>query len=294
MPRKIDDSRIDHAAKLFADGLTLKEISGEVGINPDLIGKRLRERGIDTTTNHRSRPASNRLDVDVPAIVAAYVSGESELSIAKRTGLTRIVIRRRLVEAGVDTRDGSEANKLRMARLSTEERKALASKAHDAVRGKARSEEELARRADARTRLIGFGEPELIYAIHAAGMSAEGQMPCGRYNIDVTTGNVAVEVCAAETRRLSDPKFRKRIEYIRDAGYTVVLIFFRELPFLIANMDQVVAFLDGLRRHPATSSKHWVVRCGVERFARVRNEKGQLAAVPVPERPFHIISELDL
>ena len=69
-----------------------------------------------TKTDRRS--SSNRLQFNPGPIIRSYLDGESELSISKRTGYERCVIRRRLIEAGVIIRNGSEANRIRMSRVS--------------------------------------------------------------------------------------------------------------------------------------------------------------------------------
>jgi hypothetical protein len=77
----------------------------------------------------------NRIPLDVPALLARYDAGESVLSLARALGVSRLVVTRRLEENGVTPRSGSEANRLRFARATPEERKAIASAAQAALRG---------------------------------------------------------------------------------------------------------------------------------------------------------------
>ena len=72
--------------------------------------------------------------------------------------------------------------------------------------GEKRSREELLRRARVGGgRGEGWGEAELMQALIEAGESPHGQTLCDTYNIDVTFGSVAVEVCFGSPGRLNCP-----------------------------------------------------------------------------------------
>jgi hypothetical protein len=77
--------------------------------------------------------------VDAPQIVRSYLDGESELALAKNLGVSRDVIRRRLLEAGVAIRGVSAANVIRMRRMSLDARRALSSKARKKRSARARA-----------------------------------------------------------------------------------------------------------------------------------------------------------
>jgi hypothetical protein len=77
-----------------------------------------------------------RPDVTEEAVVRLYEQGMSELAISKHLNVNRCTVARRLKAANVKRRTGSEAHILRMARMTPEERKALAAPAHAACRRK--------------------------------------------------------------------------------------------------------------------------------------------------------------
>lgn len=203
---------------------------------------------------------------------------------------------RRIVDAGGTTRSQSEANLVRMKREGVEGRKRLTKSANEKRRGSRVTPREALNKAAARNQQIGYGEVETIAALSAQKMPTDPQRPCGKYNIDVAVGPVAVELMtSANSYTMSKRRFRKRLKYLTDQGYCVVVVVFRfnRLDALIGNLDDVVAFVKRAYRSPSVRRKHWMIRCRSERFSRVRNDLGQLTAVPMPVRFSNTVSELD-
>jgi hypothetical protein len=106
-------------------------ISGEIGWIAE--GRRLGW-NLTNLTDGGEGSAGYLLKLPDEDIVSAYLKGDSELSLSKRFGVNRWTITRRLRDAGIIKRGASEANKIRMSRLSKEERLALVSSAHAAWR----------------------------------------------------------------------------------------------------------------------------------------------------------------
>ncbi len=79
--------------------------------------------------------ARKKLNLPDAEIVRRYLDGESELALALAYNVNRWTITRRLREAGAERRDGSEANRLRMTKLTPKQRVELATPAHTARRG---------------------------------------------------------------------------------------------------------------------------------------------------------------
>jgi hypothetical protein len=126
--RKIPEALIDHAAERIAAGATLREAA--IGVcNPDELSKRLRARGI--VIDRGGRAAPNRLILPEEEIISAYLKGESELALAKRFVVSRQAIMNLLTRASVERRGGSESMRLRMARATSDERRALVAKARE-------------------------------------------------------------------------------------------------------------------------------------------------------------------
>jgi very-short-patch-repair endonuclease len=180
-----------------------------------------------------------------------------------------------------------------MAREGEDGRRKLVEAAHKARTGAKASLEEKLNRARRRSTEVGYGEREVMQALQAHGIKTESQWPCGPYNIDIACGSIAVELLTRASNPLNDPEFIERSKYLCNAGYCLILVRFRvdRTDDVIANLDHIVAFIERANLDPSMRSKNWVIRCSSERFARGRNDRGQVTAVPTPIRFFHIISE---
>ena len=224
-----------------------------------------------------------------------HEAGQSILSLSREFGHQRRTIQTWIEKIGGTVRNRSEAMYQRMANSSPEERKAIAYAANNAVRGIKRSDNELQKRALAKSRMIGHGEPELLKALLIEGLPAEAQKPCGKYNIDIAIGYIAVELTTQGNCSKTSPRARDRRKYLRYRGYCTINIAFRfdRVDCLIGNLDNVIAFIKSAYCSPSMRCQDWVVWCRSERFSRVRNDLGQLTAIKVPERFFNIVREID-
>lgn len=224
-----------------------------------------------------------------------HEAGMSVLKLARMHGVERVMIIPRIIAAGGEVRGRSAANRVRMNREGVEGRKRLTEAAHEARRGTKVPEDELLRRASTKNKLRGLGEKVLIEALEFRGLPTEAQRPCGKYNIDVAVGAaVAVELVTQGNFRLRSPRFAERFKYLTNQGYNVIFVTFRHdwLRAMIGNLDDVLALVELVYRYPPARRKHWMIRCSLERFARVRNERGQIAAIPTPIRFFNFVREL--
>lgn len=293
MRHAISQLNIDHAIKLLDSGMTLKEASKIVGFHPDNLSKRLMAFGIDTD-RRAGRPSHNRLNFDPKPIVKAYESGESELSISKRLGIERVVIHRRLIEAGVHIRSGSEANFLRFQRSTEAERKAITLAARRAAFKAGVYDRLPSFAAQKKVKRIGAGEKEMLEKLRERGLAPIAQRPEGFYNIDICVGSVAVEVASYPLVGFMLKKMGSRIKYLSGKGYTVIYVCFKRLNQLLAQIDEVVSLIEESYRLPAKARKHLMIRCGSNRFTRVKNDRGQFSCIPTAEEFFNSISEIDL
>lgn len=250
---------------------------------------------VDPQANHSVGGRShNRLNFDPKPVVEAYLSGESELSISKRTGLKRIVIRRRLVEAGVAIRSISEANYIRMSKLSFKEKQALTKACNAASKDmpKEKRHQILLRAAQCRIKHIGRGEKELADALIRRGIVCDPQRPCGVYNIDLAVGTVAVELVGLPWERKAKSRFPERFKYISNCGYTLICVQFRRIEQLLRQLDDIVGIIELTYRLPPSGRKHRMIRCGSNRFARSRDKRGNFTFIPTPEAFFYSVNEI--
>ena len=209
----------------------------------------------------------NRINLDVDDIVKLYKSGLSEKALAERLNVNRGTIRRRLVQSGVVCRGRSESAYLRMSSLTAEERQRLAGAAHDAIRGKKYTYEELVNRAKAKEGSVGklsAYERELASELDARGIPFVPQKALGKYNLDFFVGDsVAFEIFGGNWHFYGDHarSFTERDEFIRDCGILPVYCVVAHRSFnAVAVCDYLVGVLDILRRDPSSIGEQNVIR----------------------------------
>src|ERR1022692_2215574 len=97
----------------YIAGESCAVIAASLGVNDETIRDRLIKAGVTMRTpgdyNHEG------IAVASEALVARYLAGESEKALAEALGIDRIVIRNRLLKAGVQRRGRSESMYLRMS-----------------------------------------------------------------------------------------------------------------------------------------------------------------------------------
>gem|GEM_PF-1793439 len=208
-----------------------------------------------------------RLILPDEKICSRYLAGESELALAHAYATSRNVIRTRLLEAGIQPRGGSEANKIRMAKLSKQERQTLAAAAHEAVRGKRQSLEVRCKMAATRELRASPNPAErlMIESLTALGLACIPQKAVGPYNVDiaVTRPRVAVEIFGGHWHASgrAAARFPKRIEYLRRAGWAVVCIWVTgSWPLESGAIKYVAALAQTLCHDPAPRSQDHMIR----------------------------------
>ena len=286
---------IDHAERLVRDGSSVKDAASNIGCGPDALSKLLRRRGVDTSS--KGRTAHNRKDMDCESIIADYLAGESEKALAENYGVSRTVIRGRLLENGIEPRDRSGAMFVRMGKLSRKEREHLTSAAHDAVRGRPHSHERKLRRAERSQEnignvLIGPGEDFLANVMVERGVRFVAQAAIGIYNTDFLVGSVAVELTSdpglAHRRR---ENFQRRVEYITDQNIRLLYVVFPNEIGLSAYLEDFFTNLNATDSNPAVFGEYWVMRCGRDRGPLVRDERGQFAPVGSSEKFYSTLTQ---
>src|ERR1700676_1027544 len=232
-PRTIIDP--DDLRRLRAEGKTITELCRILRTSSERFKEEFAILGLPHFRKQRS------LLLDPSEAIIAFQAGESILSISRRLGVGRGVISQRLIEAGVDLRTRSQAAYVRMAQTEFEDRRRLGAKARDARKERGAGLHEQLKAALTRSRLVGRGEAELIEVCRSRNIPAEGQWPCGIYNIDVAIGPVAVELISASNYRSRLPGFVERAKYLRDCGYSLIVVVFIRTGDVSPSFDDVVA-----------------------------------------------------
>ena len=205
-----------------------------------------------------------RHTLDVDDLVRRYEAGESEQALAAALGVGRPTIRRRLLAAGVQPRNRSEAMKVRMDATSADERKRLAAAANVARRGSKASADELARKAHTAERTlqkIRNGEIGLAALLSTRGMRPDLQKACGPYNIDIALAPIAVEVHVSTSHPMRSARQRERVVYLADRGWRTLYVWLR--PGAEASdraADEVVAHVEAAQADPTAVREYRVIR----------------------------------
>ena len=255
MPRIVSDALITHAHELVSAGSTVKDAAAEIGISADVLSKKLRARGVAIRRNGWAPP--NRKELPEDLIIQRYLAGESILALAKSFDVARGVIVDRLKTKGCDIRGGSEANLLRMGRLSSDAKRSLVSKAR-AVRA---TNLVNAAAANGESRAIGIGENEIAAALVALGYDVVRQQIVDDYLIDIAIGDIAVEIKSKAAFTLSGIGGLKRTKHLFERGKRLVVVTIDDKVCIIERLNEIVALVDFTCRHPAPLGEYWMVRC---------------------------------
>ncbi|MFF4900444.1 hypothetical protein [Streptomyces sp. NPDC001068] len=257
---------------------------------------------IRTTGEHVRRTGIRRAAIDDAEIIRRYQAGESELALSRALSVSRPTIRRRLVEAGVTIRTGSEANRLRMQRLTFEERAALAAPAngtrrmdggwlsrpytepHDPV-AIARAPK-IARRREVTKSATWSMEDRVIDALATRGFEVRTQVAVHGYNLDAAVGHIAVEVHTGAYHPGRHPRLVRRTVKLAEAGWCVLYVWItRAHPFTAGGADELVTHLNALQGLPPGIREERVVRGSGQLAAVLCVDFDQRALVPAPEDP---------
>jgi hypothetical protein len=243
-----------------------------------------------------TRYSRNRIAPADSVLVADFLSGGSVLAVARKHGCARATVKQALLRACVAPRTGSQANSNRFATATAAERKAITGAANAAVRGTKKAEAHKLCIAATRARTLGVrlgkGEQELLAAL--ADFAPIPQFQIGPYNVDLLVGAVAVEVRQDTSRASLRPGGSERLEYIRDRGYPLLYVQFRHVEAMVLCLDHIIADINTLGRLPSGRGEYRMVWCGLHRFSRVRNDRGQITAVPTVVSATYVTRESDL
>lgn len=196
-------------------------------------------------------------------LIHSYVFGESEQSISLRCNVSRNVIRYRLKKAGVAIRGCHEAQLMRNSKMSAAEKIANVSKAHEARRGQKDTKEILERRASQKNHHIGRGEIQFMEWLNERGFSFVHQCQIGKYNVDIGSFPIAVELYIGPHNPSKSMGIRvsQRSKDIRNRGWHIINIWITKKHFLTKDSsDQAIVLINELSANPAPIGQEWVIR----------------------------------
>ena len=287
MSAKITKTDVLNAKELILKGVTMKVACETIGFNQSTVKIEFKKIGFD----YFSKPkVYNQIDLPKDELLAKYKRGESINSIAKFFNVSRGVINRNLIEYGVTPRTQSESEKLKWSKMSEKARINQVAKAHIASKGRVRTESEMI--ASAKTREmspnkihIGDGEIELFELLNNRGINAIHQKAVGRYNVDITIGNVAVELTICRSRFTAhNSSFNKRVKYLLERGFKTICIVFDSVDTIIRDADNIIGNLQILSEYPPSFSHYWVIRSRLNNTTVVHSDNGKFTAIPSSEK----------
>lgn len=260
MPRKVKPFDRNYACDLYVAGESVKDIAKRFEVSVPLIDKILRANQIPRRDRRAQIPADE--------VCSMFNRGDSVLAIGKHFSVARNVIARILTENNIAVRSGSDAMKLRMQRMSVNDRLRLASNAHAAVKGQTQSEEHRCKIAQTReAKQLGVSDIEIKCKalLDARGLACVTQKAHGRYNIDIaiTEPCIAVEIFGGQWHgngRHAN-RFRKRTDHLIDSGWAVVIVWVTGCyPLSEGAIEYIVSLSQMLSHDESLRSQEHVIR----------------------------------
>ena len=262
MSKKIFFDDPCNIVKLYESGATVKNLALQFNTSNSVILRLLREYGA------KIRPSASKRRVYLPSeeVIELFNSGIGVVGIAKLFNCAPGPVYATLRDAGIESRNRSEQQLARMARTSKEERIRLTEAAHNAMRGRKWTEDELSARScsekirEFRGKAARDTEDFVYDNLIQRGITGVRQYPIGRYSCDIFVDPVAVEVIGKSFGRfLGDGKPANRIKYILNSGFHVIYqVVTEEFP---CNFDYLIALIKQFSCDPSPLRQYRMIWC---------------------------------
>lgn len=239
--KEITDSVLKSWVTDYLKGESIKQLSRESGYGEELITTRLKAIGIKLRTHKesltlRSIPV-NPLKIilsesKLQELIADYEKGFSVNKLSKNHGFSRTVVKRILIENGIETRGRSDAERLKWRELKKDVKKVAkqCGGAWIASSGRKPSEAELTLRAKSRYKnqsQIHKGECSVAAKLWAFGFDVKQQYPESTYNIDIAIPSlkIAVEIVSSNWKPFQAEFHNTRTKHLLENGWLVIYVF---------------------------------------------------------------------
>ena len=243
-------------------------IARKVGIGRKVVESCLRDLGLTVPKQGNVVSAARRRAVHAE-VRRRYEAGESVLAMSDALGMTRRTIGVCLHELGLKPRTASEANVLRMARLSHRERRRLAAAANEKARThayafKSSRYRAIQRQAGTSGVKVGKYERDIGEMLADAGIEAIPQWAIHVYNVDffIPASRIAVEVYVSTARPVLSANTARKTMDLLCRGYCVLAVWFKSggCGPVRETREQLVTQLNSLRPLPSGLGQYRVVR----------------------------------
>lgn len=257
--RRFTDDFVNNCIKLNKSGVKLADIAKRFRCSSTHLSKAMREKGYNVLLETVKKEIPNN------ELIELYSSGWSVKKLAEKFGVARGTITKCLNKNGIKQRNRSESMFNRMKFTTKEERKKLAQAANEAVRGKSAKRERLIKGSITRRRnpkFVGFGEDLLQTALFESGLEVIPQFIFDIYNIDLLVNrNVAVEVKIGMSNPLRIKKNRVKTIKLLNSSFNVIWINASSKESFIANLGNMVSFINTFCSNPPPVCEYRVIRC---------------------------------
>lgn len=270
------DTQLDNAIKTYLAGKSVEDAAKFGGVNDRKLRQTLKERRLTRSKAESRQIAKERMLATkaakrrqyTPEIVRRYTNGESEKSIADSLPgkLSRVFVRGVLLEAGINPRNPSQANWLRVSQMTPAQKKAQTAKANKASRGRKISWEEKCAQALGKQAACVNQSPlevKMLEWLREIGIGGVPQQAIGAYNADIGVAPVAVEIFGGNFHAAGRhaARFPQRCHYFFDQGWSGVFVWVNAVsnPLTIDAAKYVASFIEAAKSDPSLIGQYRMI-----------------------------------
>lgn len=264
--------------ELYESGESMTAISEKLGVGQEMIKncivdlrlppitmvtcQTIKSRKLKATNKEKRKPFHDK-------VKKLYDEGRSTMYIATQIGRDRNFVKSCQQDIGLKIRSGSEANKLRMAKATIQERRKMTEKAHIAKRRLIRSPESARKYALAKQRSpinVGMFELDFIKELNSSGFDCIHQKAWKSYNFDIGIGdNFAVEIHTAACRPHNTSGDFIKIMDALSSGISLIYVWMRPTRKITdVAINEIISFHELTSSNPSTLGQYRVVRSNGE------------------------------
>jgi len=262
MTPKIELPDPSHLLELHKSGMSVQQLADKFGVSCCPIYNRIK--GLPGYVPHSggSKRGSYRAVADSAKVISLYQQGMSEIAVAKELGITRMVVRTRLVNAGVHIRDRSEALRNRWRQVSESDRRRLMERVFENSGHISRDDVEM------------FAE----LTKHGIACKLNHPVPIRQhwpYRIDVAILEplrIAVEIQRSGWSVKRRPYISERAKYILNGGWFMVYVLLQNRPTALdvcKVRKYLCSLLDASGLHDSLIGKYTVIGGDAKNVSRI-------------------------
>lgn len=255
------DSDINYIIKKhFIHKEAVKNIATEFGVTHKVINRIIIQNG-RTPVDWRK---TWKYDIfTLKCAIALYNYGIGLRGVAERLDIGVRNLTTELRNQGVKIRTQSEQEFVKWSLMSKEQRINQVEACHKATLGVTPSEATLNKMAKSRQKNLNINmsayEDEILKKLPFDNIIR--QKAIGRYNIDFTIGNIAVEINGGNFHRFGEHalRHRERSKKIFDSGYGIVFIYIYKETCISSVSNQLISLINAIGTDKASIGKYWVI-----------------------------------